>query len=338
MSKILVDCVRGNDDSTDVHTSPLKTLDYALELLSNDGKIFLYPGNYDGCHLISTNNTFNYEIESTGKDVIITTLIQEGYINSIFNDMKIRDVDIKCCDSDFIFNRVSFITSHRMSCVGFLGVRESVLTEIEFRDCVFEPNFQIHVISGVYSIVFKNCKFQSNVIPIVYIKSGIVDIKVTMCNLRSPLVSNQNGTVYIYQASSTFANRIWIGSECTVVSENSTLSTSGMTGFSKSYSIPIESTQAKPMGDTYSVAIDVDTDEFPETVLELKSNTEFISCHGRNSLTIILSENCTNGHKIEILNNTPFVLINDVQFYEMIIYVRYVDTIGWIFYNEKKIF
>lgn len=328
---ISVDCVFGDEecDSSSIDKS-FKTLDAALDSIKSGNKIYIYPGNYPGSNLSSSNGTFSYELEGTGTDVEIGFLNHEGFIDGIFKHMKIRDIELNCSNSYNDFRNILFMGGHKMKCKGFLGLVENPVNEIEFCDCTFGINFQIIVESGIYRFTFKNCKFRSKIIPIIYTKNGDITISTTLCNFNVPLVNNKNAIVYIYHTSCNFTTDIWTDKECSVFSKDGEVAFSAL----KSYNIEQEKHIKTQQDDinSFSVALEVDTNQYSH--IELKSNTEFLKIHGLSSLIVELpnSKNVNNGHKIEIINDVPFIVINDVEYYSRLINIRFITQSGWIFY------
>lgn len=331
---ISVDCVRGNDEILEVSDGvSYKSLDKALSILKNGSRIFLHPGYYPGSNLEVTDNPFIYELEGTGMDVELGEIIHEGYVDGTFKSMKIRDVKLQCSNSCIEFQNISFVGSHKMTCKGFLGTCENPLNEIEFKDCTFGNGYQIYISSGMYCFTFKNCKFRSKKIPIIYVHNGDAEIKATLCNFEVPIVFNRKGVVYIYHTACNFNTEICIGDkECSVFSKDGEVSLSGM----KSYIIPKEEQikhLSKPESCDLSKAIEIDTDKYPE--VKLRYNTEFVYCHGSGILQIELPDTADveNGHRIEISNDTPFVIIEDIKYFDRTIIIRYLISCGWHFYK-----
>lgn len=334
---ISVDCVRGKDENLDESEGgSYRSLDKALTVLKNGSRIFVYPGYYPGSNLESPENSFTYELEGTGMDVELGEITHEGYVNGSFKSMKLRDTNIQCFNSYMDFQNVEFIGGHKMTCKGFLGVCENPLNEIEFKDCTFGINYQIYITSGMYCFTFKNCKFRSKKIPIIYVHAGDVEIKATLCNFDVPIVFNRKGVVYIYHTACNFNSQPWIGDkECSVFSKDGEVSLSGL----KSYVIPVVSKgEVKNQRNNPDIelarAIEIDTDKYLDVTL--KSNTEFVYCHGSGILQIELPDtiNIVNGHRIEISNDTPFVVINDTKYFDRTIIIRYLVSCGWHFYKS----
>lgn len=327
----IIDSINGNDENNfNNNECILKTLDKALELLKTNGKIKILPGNYPGSHLTSINGPFSYQLEGTGLEVEIGLINHEGFVDGTFSNMKIRDLILNCSNSNIDFQKISFVGGHKMRCKGFLASVENPVNEIEFNDCIFGINFQITVESGMYNFTFKNCKFKSKIMPIIYVKDGDVEIKATLCNFNVPIVSNKRGCVYIYHTSCNFVTELWNGKECSVFSKDDEVALSTL----KSYKIENELVEPIKELNTnlFSKALEINTDNF--TYIQLKNNTEFIRVYGSSFLVIDLPDttNINNGHKIEIVNQAPFITINDVEYYNRIINIRFITQSGWIFY------
>lgn len=345
----LVDCTLNEDtinSSSGEHF--FKNLDVALETIKSGNKIKIYPGNYPGSNITSINGPFQYELEGTGLEVEMGLIGHEGFIDCKFKDMRMRDVDLNCFSSNLDFQRITFIGGHKLKCKGYLCSNENPSNEIEFVDCTFGINFQITVESGIYCFTFKNCKFKSKIMPIIYVKDGDVEIKATMCNFNTPIVVNKRGCVYIHHTSCNFTTELWNGKECSVFTKDDEVAFSAL----KSYKIEnydqyenneqyikqnqqLQHHHKQHKNDDiglFSRALEINTNQFSH--VKLKENTEFLRVYGSSNITIDLPDvkNLNNGHKIEIINEVPFVTINDTEYYSRMINIRYITQNGWRFY------
>jgi hypothetical protein len=328
---ISVDCIAGDEFCSSSSTDcSFKSLDKAIDEIKSGNKILIYPGNYAGSHLASTNNIFQYELDGTGLDVELGVINHEGFVDGIFRNMKIRDVDFLCSSSNCDFYNVSFIGSHTFKCKGYSNVLENPTNDIEFTDCTFGINFQFLVESGMYNFTFKNCKFRSKVMPIFFIRGGNVEIKTTLCNFNAPIVINKRGSVYIYHNACNFTTELWTGKECSVFSRDNEVALSAL----KSYKIEPDQHKVVNISDLgqFSKTLDIDTEHYQ--YVELRPNTEFVRVFGPNSIKIDLPDtsNILNGHKIEILRNGPIIIINDIEYFNVLINIRFITNSGWIFY------
>jgi len=336
---ITVNCSSGNDE-IDIERSPslpYRTIDRAMELSKTGSKIFVYPGNYSGVDIeTETQNSFEYTIQGTGKNVIFNYVKHNGYINSIYHDISIKDLIYNCSNTETSFTGVNFCGGYKFMCRGIYDVNENPQNEIEFNNCSFGINFQIIVESGMFKITFKNCKFSKGTIPVIFVKNGDVEVDITFCNVSNILLNNLKGFVYIYHTSCIFKDRIWSGKECMVVSSDVGMTLSGQRSTKSCYDkIPEQGerkiVQKHTMDDLYK-GVEVDTDEF--TSITLKSVTEFVYVIGKNPLTVILPDEDTvpNSHYIQILNSGTVVIINDLQYSNRIINIRYLVGRGWIYF------
>lgn len=336
---ILVNISTGDDDidmDKRKNLIPFRTTDRAIEVSKTGTKIFIHPGNYSGVDIeTQSQNSFEYNIHGTGKNVIFNYVKHSGYINCTYKEILIKDLVYNCSNTESIFDGVNFCGGHKMICKGLSNSTESPLNEIEFQNCSFGINFQIHVESGMYKFTIKNCKFAKGIIPIIYVKSGDVELNVTYSNFSVPLVNNLKGCVYIHHNSCIFKDRIWIGNECSIFSSDDLIIMSGQRSIKKCQDNLVLPICLNIKNEIYK-GIEVNTDDFHSSELkfELKKETEFVYVTGKNPLTIILPDEAViqNSHYIQILNNSTILIINDLQYSNRIINIRYLFGRGWIFF------
>lgn len=185
-----VDLINGIDSDTNDVNKTYKTLEHALSLLNSGDNVFIYPGKYSGINLESETNMFEYGIKGFGHVVEFGEIKHTGFIKSLIENIKIRDVICESSSSIFTYKNIEFIGGHTFLCKGFNKSLEIPTNEIEFIDCTFGINFQLIVKSGIYNISFKNCTFRSKILPLICLKGGTVDLKLTLCNLDVPIVNN----------------------------------------------------------------------------------------------------------------------------------------------------
>lgn len=319
-------------------TIPYKTTDKAIEDAKTGVRIFVHPGNYSGVDIETKSaNAFEYNIYGAGKNTVFNSVSHSGFINSSYKDLSIRDMLYICSGTESTFENVTFVGGHKMICKCFFGVNENPTNELEFQNCTFGINFQIFVVSGMYKFTFKNCTFKNKVMPIVYVDCGDVELNITYSNFSVPVVENHKGCVYIYHTSCIFKDRIWSGKECSLFKIGDEQTASGLRS-QKSYYDEKQTVQIKD-SDSYEEneifkAVEVDTDEF--SIIQLKPETEFVYVSGRGPLTIVLPDEkyIKNSHYIQVLNNSTIVIVDDLQYSDRIINIRYLLGRGWIFFKS----
>lgn len=336
-----IDDIENNNQKSQVRDNsiPYRTTDRAIEDAKTGSRIFVHPGNYSGVDIETRSlNAFEYNMYGSGKSTILNSLSHSGFINSSYKDLSIRDLSYVCSGTESTFENIFFMGGHKMICKGSFDVNENPTNEFEFQNCTFGINFQFFVVSGVYKFTFKNCVFKNKVIPIVYVECGDVELNITYCNFSVPVVMNHKGCVYIYHTSCIFKDRIWNGKECSLFAIGDEQISSGLRSQKSYYDEKVlkdgNNEKLSYAENDLFKAVEVDTDEFP--IVELKPETEFVYTTGRSPLNIVLPNEkfVKNSHYIQILNNSTVIIINDLQYSDRIINIRYLLGRGWIFFKS----
>lgn len=346
---IYVNCISGDDKKASVDKLiPYKTLDSALDDAKIGDRFFIDPGTYSGFSIESDSenlNPFEYSVNGTGKNVILNEVEHKNCINCYYKDVRIRDLDFQCLNSDSTFENVFFVGNHKMILRSMKHVNGAIPNnEITFLNCHFGINFQIFSVSGIYKLTFKNCTFKSISIPFIFADNGDIEINLTSCNFDTNVVECNKCYVTIYYTSCIFKKPIWIGNECmTYAAGDEILTVSGLKSVKSSPGLYKEQFQVVYKQEKHEInelykAIKFDTHEMvsldlkPE--LELKPETEFVHIVGKYPATIFLPNTnlIQNGHRIEILNNSTQVIIGELKYSDRIITIRHVINNGWVFF------
>lgn len=211
-----------------------------------------------------------------------------------------------------------------------------------FNNCTFGINFQIIPYSGIHKFTFKNCTFKNSSIPFILAKAADIEVYLTSCNFENTVVENQNSVVYIYYTSCIFKKNMWTGKECaTFASGDEIITTSGLKSIKSSnsdykeqrilYTEPI----IRPKQAIFK-AIKIDSDDYEDAQLKLKPETEFVYITGNKPVRIFLPDQneVENAHYIQILNKSSYVRIDDKDYSDRVINIRYLSCGEWVFFNQ----
>ena len=290
-----VDIFNGDDNNNGNEKNPFKTIEHSIKEIKSGNSIFLNIGNYKPIEINSKN--FELTIKGSGNNTIIETINLNGTFNMQFKRFKLNFMQLYIENTYLDFYLIIFKGFSKL-------ILNGINNHLYFNKVTFNQSFQIRIIDGKYKITFKECIFKGNLI-LMDIKKGNITINLINCVLSNPICNNTNANIEIYHINTIF-DELYIGKECKLINKNI-----------KSYQDEDDSTKA----------IIVDSNIYPSIIC--KNNTEFIKIIGNGEFTIILPNDVSNGHVIEIITNTSVIILNEI--YNKNIKIRNVRG-EWIFY------